>query len=447
MENILSLKSLNNEDSMASKRETVMANVLLILLHVGVIESIFTFIFQWINSLTNFPYEWTNIISKILYFSAALFIVADLIIILFHKKVLNKSYIMNKFILILLILAVSTLLFYYSYATFTGFEAIIYTNYVVYITNGLLVFYVALNIERPISIFRNFKPYIWISLVFLFLYATIYTGRDIGMNIAYGVLPSALMSFIYAIRSTKSKAIIYIILCVLFNLGLIVLGNRWSMLISFIFMGFILVLFMNKKLLVKTSLIVGTSIICLLLAVMAFEELIKSFVPNLRIVDLVQSSELFADNVRMNLWRNGLYESLRNPIAIKGVLYDRYFYTMTFNGNSNLGIPIYDASFNGIFAHNLLVEVVMQFGWLFGGVMLVFLGIVILYSFFRAKSITRIMVVMLVFAGFMQLIVSNSYLISCWFWGGLGVLVNFASSQVYINMIMIDNFTKLNEYE
>lgn len=441
MENLLIINSFSDKNSLASKREKVMVNLFLMLLFAGVIESIFTFTFVWLNSFMGIDYAWTNVISKIIYVGVAIFLLFDFLFIMLNKKTINKNYMIDKLIFIIVIFVVSGLLFYYSYGKFVNFRDAVLTNYMVFFTNCLLTFYVALNIEKPVSIFRGFKPFIIIAIIYLLLYLTIYSGPDIGMNIAYGILPATLMSFLYAIRSTRIKMTVYIVICIFLNLGLVFLGNRWSLLISVAFMGFIFVLFINKKLLVKASLWIVACVLILVTLVVIFDEQIANLVPSFRIINLIQSNELFTDNARLSLWSNGIYESFRNPIEIKGVLYDRYYYVTAFNGNSDLGIPVYDGSFSEIYAHNIFVEVLLHFGWIFGSVIFVFLAFIIISSFFKSKSINRMVVIMLVFAGFMQLLVSFSYLLSASFWGMLGILIKFnCNMQNEKKVLLIDGF-------
>ena len=121
MENVLIQNSLDDKKSLVSKREKVMSILLLTIIFTDVIESMFTFAFQWLNSLSGIAYAWTNDISKVIYLAAASILVIDFLIIIFSNKIIYKKNVIFKYILYVLIFLVSSLAFYYSYNRFHKF--------------------------------------------------------------------------------------------------------------------------------------------------------------------------------------------------------------------------------------------------------------------------------------------------------------------------------------
>ena len=249
------------------------------------------------------------------------------------------------------------------------------------------------------------------------------------MNVAYAILPATLASFLYAMMSNRLKKVFYIIVWLFLNFGLLFLGNRRCFTVAIAFVAIIFVLFDKKKLLVRSIILITICMIALVVVLVIPDEQIAHFIPSSRVIDLIRSRELFSDTIRLNLWRNGLYEIFRSPFEVKGVLYDRYFYVTAFNGNNDLGFTVRDELFNGLYAHNIFIEVLLQLGVILGGILIIFLLYIMIKSFFKTKSFDRLFAILFIFIGFMQLLVSFSYLLSASFWAMVGVLITYSRTK------------------
>jgi hypothetical protein len=78
----------------------------------------------------------------------------------------------------------------------------------------------------------------------------------------------------------------------------------------------------------------------------------------------------------------------------------------------------------GEYAHNFFLEVITQFGVLFGGIILFILILLILKSLLTRNTEKYSMVIIWLSLGFVHLMVSSSYLIDIKFWILLGIIVN-----------------------
>ncbi|HBC30503.1 MAG TPA: hypothetical protein DC024_04560 [Clostridiales bacterium] len=145
--------------------------------------------------------------------------------------------------------------------------------------------------------------------------------------------------------------------------------------------------------------------------------------PNSRTVQLLYKNSLFQTAARDIYWKNSIRELINSPLKIRGFLGDRTYFSSVFN----------QSIITGIYAHNFIIELFLQFGILIGGLLLVGL---ILTSFkaFKNALYTKEKEKKAGFATFFGPIfifsmISGSYLSHYQLWLMFGVVANFIKRE------------------
>nr|WP_142380780.1 O-antigen ligase family protein [Staphylococcus hominis] len=87
-----------------------------------------------------------------------------------------------------------------------------------------------------------------------------------------------------------------------------------------------------------------------------------------------------------------------------------------------------------VYAHNILIEVIGNFGLLIGLFVLFVLFTIILYALFNFKGKNKTMIIIWLSIGFVHLFISSSYLIEMKFWIFIGLLINIMFIKTKITL-------------
>lgn len=271
--------------------------------------------------------------------------------------------------------------------------------------------------EKGGSLYRLLYKICKIKLVialFLQMIMFVYPKTDIFhdyMNAAFAILFGLLFITSSNLKNRHTNKFD----CILELLGLIMifaLGSRGSILCygSLYILHF---LFINKKHRIRTVALL--SIVCLLVY-FAWPALMASTSGSQnRIISMVSSSSLIEDENR-----NMLYVVLgeyifNNPLGL-GVMSDRVIISEVF------------PSWNAYYAHNILLELAMDFGY-FGIATFVLFLYYIIKSFSKNEKNKYILIV-LVSGSLVKLLVSSSLWIDPLIWGLIGVLLGQTNNKL-----------------
>lgn len=378
-------------------------------LYISVFEDLITFSLRLIGVYTPI----TDYISQVGFISVTVLILLDLFR---QRRVLLPT---------IAVFVITSLLFLMNYRQYVFLQPFIATTYITFITNGLIIFYLATNIKNYGLFFDYMKPFIIFSLIYA---VVVYTASKVlgiyaDMNIAYAILPAALASLVIAYREKKMRYYIYL---AMFSIMLLVLGNRGTILILIVFaIGYTML--HNGKFDIK-SIITPFILLSILLLFTFLVVSNLNMIDNLRIFSILSDKSFFQDNIRMKLWTDGIRFAIENPLSIQGAVYDRIFYFMKYAYSHDIGFYIDETMISGLYAHNLLVELIVNFGFVFGAIITIF----IIYNILKVLWIHRNRVEFILYVisiGFIQLMYSSSYLTSMWFWFMLGAIYSIIRNE------------------
>ncbi|KGJ50177.1 hypothetical protein KD33_04395 [Clostridium sp. NCR] len=139
--------------------------------------------------------------------------------------------------------------------------------------------------------------------------------------------------------------------------------------------------------------------------------------------------DFYNANGRNVIYKNIIEGIQQKPILGWGLMGDRYInYIKNFTGNAMNTIE------QGIYAHNFILEICVQFGIIFGSIIIIIITYIILKSFVEAKSNSQKLIFSVFFSITMiQLVMSSSYLIMINFWIYMGLCLSIIQENVKIH--------------
>ena len=270
-------------------------------------------------------------------------------------------------------------------------------------------------IGANLNIFKCERYFYWISIVSLLLqavYLLLWGGRsdfaDSGdvaredMLFSYQLLPHVLMVIWQTLKKPKYWNIALSLLGVFLHLSL---GTRGPVVCLAVFIVFYL--FFVK---LKTSKSVGIIVTLLSVAVITYLQPIVYMLNMLimraglstRIFDFMEN-EAINDQTGRDVIRDRLIRAMDSAPA--------FGYGLA--GDRRLG--------NGEYAHNLILELIVSFGWIIGTILIVAIFLVVVRAFMNTKNeIEKGFVLLLACLGIVKLMISGSFLDEIYFFMLLG---------------------------
>lgn len=259
-----------------------------------------------------------------------------------------------------------------------------------------------------------------ISVVYMINYAS---GNNTeikdNMGYAYTVLPCVLLfvSNLFNVEEINKK--IWHWLVAIFSVGFLIMqGTRGPVLCVFIF---ILLMLFQKYGLTKFTVLI--SIVGAIITSIANSNWFKTFLVSVntffenvgfstRIIDKFLQDELSVSTSRDKISEYLMEIIKSDPLAIRGLFADR-----------SVTIGWYSSGV-GIYAHNLILELLFDFGVIIGGVASIYLIYSVIRFLFRGTKEAFHIIALVVVCGFVQLFMSSSFLISPYFFMLIGMMHN-----------------------
>ena len=245
---------------------------------------------------------------------------------------------------------------------------------------------------------------IWIAIVVF----QINRGRRVAyMNISYCVLPASLFRIYYYFRDRGYKNLIWMIACILCH---IIWGTRGPILFTLVFLALCIILNNRNK---KGAL---AAILLVLVGLVIYHYFFEI---------LMWMNTIF---IRMGLQNGGIIKLLTEEDLLdgRGGLFSQIIPYV--NQHFVFGGGIFsDRTIIGGYAHLLPLELICDFGVFPGGVLFIFLLIVIVKKAAIIKDFTDIRWAILwvaIISGFGKLFISGSYLEEPYFYFLIGLLSN-----------------------
>lgn len=260
-----------------------------------------------------------------------------------------------------------------------------------------------------------FKIYIAIALIYGFINAFFLDGISTNyMTFSYNMLLPALFSFYFFITERKP---IYLAAFLALVFMILAMGARGPIVCCLAGCVFIYIL-MNDKLTAKTAMIMIIAVLLTILLVAFFHQILSflsTVFPGARTLVLLMNSTTL---VQFLTGRDELYKYTielidKNMLLGLGV----------FSGNVFLGQKLgYDTYAEGVYPHNIILDLWLQFGIIFGTVLLIFIIVFVTRNVNRMKKIDKNAAAMLLIfvARNISLLVTSSYVIEPSFWFMIG---------------------------
>lgn len=228
------------------------------------------------------------------------------------------------------------------------------------------------------------------------------------MEFSYALLPFICASFAVFYKTRKKIALI------IFLIGLFEIlsyGCRGAIISTVLFA--LLIILLNSK---TNKLLFSASILLILFVYLNLESIVNFLLS----IDLFSNSYFlkhFVSGAMFESERSQIYELCEMRISKMGLELSGLFGDRPFCGS--------------IYPHNFVYEVMMQFGWCFGPVILISY-ILLIFSCFKKKAY-RESVLFILCALLLKYMLSGSYLLSGQFWIATSALIAISSSRRIIN--------------
>jgi O-antigen ligase len=382
-------------------------SIFILFLSVGLIEEIA----RLLAVSTNNSHDLIDYISQVLY---------AIIFIYILMKITKNFFIQYKMVII--ILTVVLLLFISAMIEpniLRLFKDSIRTIFLVCIPG----FYLGRYVTRYDKILNKSKILVFLSFVYSILFMLYANISSDYLSASYLMLIPTLLSLIHFL---SKKNFIYFIVTIFNIIVILTLGARGAILAVTIFLIFLMVLnplSRGKKLL---SISIPLSVFLFFLFFWAISsDFLFNYFPNSRTLSLLSSGSFFESSVRLTMYKYSISYSISNPIKFSGLFADRIILFEAFGRSNLLGFYLSDEAIGGMYAHNIFIEIILQFGVIFGFFVIYFLLKPILKALKKTllnneyKQYFRLYLVFLV-SGLVYLMFSGSYLITPNFWLLLG---------------------------
>lgn len=289
----------------------------------------------------------------------------------------------------------------------------------IFLSRCVAGYYFASYIPINEVFFNKLKKYYILIFIYSFLYlffnsAGLHTAKGSYMTFSYNIL---IPTTILLLRTINKPTIFKIVSSIYFTGVIVVLGARGPLMcIAITVLVYMLVRLSQISTFKRVLYCFLFSIFSIM--IIAVREnilnLLMRIYPQSRTLTLMKTGEFFALSDRDLLYET-IFETLRkNPLIPHGIYSDRIILSKLLGTEGN-----------GAYAHNVIFEVLYQFGIVFGGILLVYLGWLIVRGLIKLKFYNEQDVVIFTCAsitGIISLFFSGSYLINERTWLSIGIL-------------------------
>lgn len=319
-----------------------------------------------------------------------------------------------------LIALLSFLLTDYEYFSVSVLVSLLVTSFSFFVQGALV------NLDRV-----SHKQ-LYIAAIFTLLVSIAYSvysidtkelNLDDNMDFAYKVLPSVLVIFSWLFTEQKKK--LAIVLSVIGTFFLVLQGTRGPLLCLAIF---VCLMIYKKNGIGKTLLKVGTLVLVVVvilsssfvrLKLAELTEKIDSTGYSARFITMMIEGELSDGNGRDAIEETLLGDIKEDPFKLRGMFADRQATRGLVDNDYHI---VHE---NGTYAHSLWIEMIYDWGALFGAVILIALLIIILKLVIKSNNKYSYIVMLFVCTGIIHLFLSGSYLQSSNFFFIIGLAMNY----------------------
>ena len=244
-----------------------------------------------------------------------------------------------------------------------------------------------------------------------------------NMDFAYKVLPSVII--IVSWLFTKEKKKLAVVLSVVGTIFLLLQGTRGPL---FCLAAFVCLMIYKKYGFGKLFFGIGTCVLAVLIlfssqfaksTLVSFSNKIDSSGYSSRFITMMIEGDLSDGNGRDAISDALLEDIQQEPLKLRGMFADR---------EATIGLYDYEYSAiftDGTYAHSLWLEILYDWGAIFGGVLLVALFFLIMRLIIKSDKDDSYLIMLYVCTGFVHLFWSGSYLTCSSFFFLIGLALNY----------------------
>ena len=240
---------------------------------------------------------------------------------------------------------------------------------------------------------------------------------EYSMGNAYSILPALLFLIGSLVENkTSKKSIVYALTAIIGLILLVHYGTRGPLVFAVLFAVVLIAKRAIDQYRMKGAVIVAIAAISGIMLLMLAEGLLSQWANDhtsaSRIFYYLGRGEFFANSGRDWIAEASLKIIQENPNGV-GIGGDRVLLAEA----RGRGL----ATVAGSYPHNILLELIMQYGIALGVIIIVLLAVLIVFTLIKNETLSFSLVLALVFCGLAPLFLSSSYIIWPYFWGLLAV--------------------------
>ncbi len=395
------MKSLS-EDYKLNRREQIFYFVVALFLNITLVTDLLRGIN---NAWFGFPIGVIENIKVIIYIIIFIYILVIII-----TKPIPKAFLVVLLVLFLVLCS--------SIIATPSILVILLTFILLFFSRCIPGFYIGYSINNFKYLFDALRLYIWIALVYsLFMVTGLRNAEGLYFTFGYNLLLPALVALISGVVYKKY----YLILGIFLTICIIGFGGRGALICLFASLLLLFYLFSRSIKLLSKVVLYATSICCLFIVLFYYDSILHNLLqlfPDSRTLVLILNGNFWGEAGRYSFYNESFRLINESPLSFRGILSDRILLSTAFNN--------IEGAF-GSYAHNILLEIFIQFGVLVGGILIVFLLLLFINSLLvviRSKDIYLKVIYSILIGYNIQLLFSGSYISSPMFWMALGLIVS-----------------------
>lgn len=355
--------------------------------------------------------------------------VRNLVYILSLVLILWDAIRTNRIVHMAMIFIVMSLLYFFSSMVYPNHGPVYFSAWMLFVSRLWPAYYIGRYTDDWQGVSRCVRKFIWIALIYALVALTSGLFEASGENSTYATIAANLfyITWISFYDSFQSRRLVSIVICLVCFVPVLFLGTRASM------FGALLAIMLfwgrkisrgsaQKKALSYAFLIIGSIIV--IVSWGAFSDYLFDMFPNSRTLTYLRNGELFDDSGRSESFYSKMIGVLDdNPLKMYGLVGNQIF-----QAGENTSMNAILSSF----AHNVYLELCMNFGVVIGMLLSVYFTIVLFKALLKSKW--RDMDIEFVYLGifgmtFIEMLISYSWLFQYEIWLLFGMAYSITRSR------------------
>lgn len=288
----------------------------------------------------------------------------------------------NRIIHMAMIFIVMTLLYFFSSMVYPNHGPVYFSAWMLFVSRLWPAYYIGRYTDDWQGVSRCVRKFIWIALIYAVVALTSSVFEASGENSAYATIAANLfyITWIAFYDSFHSRRFVSIVICLICFVPVLFLGTRASMfgalLAIMLYFGRKISRSNAQKKAVSYAFLISGSIIAVVFFG-ALSDYLFDLLPNSRTLTYLRRGELFDDSGRSESFYSKMILSLQeSPLKMYGLVGNQIF-----QAGENASMDDILSSF----AHNVYLELCMNFGVVIGVLLSVYFTIVLFRAFYKSK--------------------------------------------------------------